>query len=70
MSVADFATPFHSQQQLLDPVDSIPDSTKSRTWQDIERGKEYPEDGQQRHFQSEQPKATVHKHRYPTRSKA
>ena len=70
MSVADFATPFHANQQQRDPVDSIPDSTKSKTWQDIEQGEVYSEDSQYRHFQTEQPKSTVHQHQYPTRSKA
>ena len=69
MLLADFAAPFHAEQQI-DPVDSIPESTKPKTWQDIKRGEEYPEDSQQRHFQPEQSKSTVQQHQYPTGSKA
>ena len=55
MSTADFGTPLSS----IDPVDSIPASTKSRTWQEMEQDnyEEYQEDLQQRNFQSEQSKS-------------
>ena len=61
ISLADFATPFHPKNQS-DPVNYIPESTKSKTWQDIKQVGEYPEDTQQRHFQPEQPKSTVKQH--------
>ena len=68
MSTADFETPLSS----VNPVDSIPASTKSKTWQEMEkdRHKEHQEDVQQRYFHSDQPKSTPNKqHRHPTRSK-
>ena len=68
MSTADFGTPLLS----VDPVDSIPASTKSRTWQEMEQDnyEEHQEDIQQRYFQSEQPKSMdAQQHQYPTRSK-
>ena len=34
MMIADFKTPF-SEVDMDDPVDSIPESTKSKTWQKI-----------------------------------
>ena len=42
MSLADFDTPF-SRSSEKGPVDSVPASTKSQTWQDIERGDEHHE---------------------------
>ena len=66
MSAADFGL------SNVDPVDSIPSSTKSKTWQKMEHDNyvEYQEDAQQRYFKSEQPTLkTSRKHRYPTRSK-
>ena len=68
MSTADFETPLSTG----DPVDSIPASTKFKTWQKMEQDNqlEHQEDVQQRYFHSSQPKSTVNKqHRYPTRSK-
>ena len=61
MTTADFGGPLSK----VDPVDSIPTSTKSRTWQEMEQDEfvEHPEDVQQRHFQSSQPKsAPTRKH--------
>ena len=58
MSLAGFDTPL-SHTTLLDPVNSIPASTKSQVWQDTERGVEHHEDTQQRHFHSSQPKVTT-----------
>ena len=69
MSLADFATPISASS----PTKSIPDSTKSKLWQDVEQGiihGENHEDSQQRHFHSDQPKVIRKKHRYPTRSKS
>ena len=70
MTAADFDTPF-SDVNKKDPVDSIPASTKSTTWQEMERSKkvEYQEDVQQRYFNSYQPKFPEQQHQYPTRSK-
>ena len=68
MSTTDFGTPLSS----VDPVDSIPANTKSRTWQEIEQGnyEEHHKDVQQRYFQSEQPKSMdAPQQQYPTRSK-
>ena len=68
MSTADFGTPL----SRVDPVDSIPASTKSRTWQEMEQDnyEEHQEDVQQRYFYSSQPKSTANRqHQYPTRSK-
>ena len=56
--------------QDKDLVASIPSSTKSKTWQDIERGEEHHTDTQQQYFQSEQPKSHDHQHKYSTRSKS
>ena len=58
MSLADIETPF-SRSSEKGPVDSIPASTKSQTWQDIERGDEHYEDTQQQYFQSSQPKVML-----------
>ena len=57
MTAADFNTLF-SDVNKKDPVDSIPASTKSKTWQEIERSKQvdHQEDVQQRYFDSSQPK--------------
>ena len=68
MSTANFATPLSS----VDPVDLIPPSIKSRTWQEMEQDEyvAHQEDLQQCHFHSEQPKSkTSRKYQYPTRSK-
>ena len=50
ISSADFGTPLSS----VDPVDSIPASVKSKTWQEMEKDgyEEHQEDVQQRYFQS------------------
>ena len=69
MSLADFTTPL---SPIIDPIESIPDSSKSKSWQDVENGiihGEHIEDSQQRHFHSSQPKAIKPDHRYPTRSR-
>ena len=53
----------------VDPVDLIPASIKSKTWEEMERDEyiQHQEDIQQRYFQSEQPKVkTSWKHLYPT----
>ena len=57
MTTADFNTPI-ADGSKKDPVDSIPTSTKSKTWQEIERSKqvEHQEDIQQCYFNSYQPK--------------
>ena len=70
MTMADFDTPF-SDDNKKDPVDSIPASTKSKTWQEMERSKqvEHQEDVQQRYFNSYQPNFPKQQHQYPTRSK-
>ena len=71
MTLADFGTPL-SDVDMNDPVDSIPTSTKSKTWQEMEKDRhvEHQEDIQQRYFNSNQPKSTANKqHRYPTQSK-
>ena len=71
MTLADFGTPL-SDVNMDDPVDSIPASTKSRTWQEMkkDRYEEHQEGVQQRYFHSNQPKSTANKqHRYRTRSK-
>ena len=63
MTLADFETPLlHLEKK--DPVDLIPESTKSKTWQDLERCKqvEHQEDLQQRHYHSSQPKFTKQQH--------
>ena len=68
MSTADFETPLSN----VDPVDLIPASTKSKTWQEMEQDNqlEHQEDVEQHYFHSNQPKSTVNKkHRYLTRSK-
>ena len=54
MSLANFEKPFSPSS----PIDTIPDSSKSRLWQDVERGiipGEHHEDSQQRHFHHSQP---------------
>ena len=53
ISVADFEMPLSSVQG---PVNSIPDSTKSRVWQETLQEVEHHEDIQQRHFHSSHPK--------------
>ena len=71
MTLADFKTPF-SDVDLDDPVDSIPASTKSKTWQEMEKDKqlEHQENIQQLYFNPNQPRSTENmQHRYPTRSK-
>ena len=68
MSTADFETPLSRG----DLVDSIPASTKSRTWKKMEEDsyEEHEEDVQQRYSHSDQPKSTANKqHPYLTRSK-
>ena len=68
MTTADFETPLSN----VDPVNLIPASTKSKTWQEMEQDRqlEHQEDAQQRYFHSYQPKSTANKqHQYPTRSK-
>ena len=59
MPTADFEIPL----SYVDPVDSIPVSTKSNTWQTIEQDNqlEHQEDVQQRYFHSSQPKSTANK---------
>ena len=47
MSLVDFFTPF-SRTSEKEPDDSISVSTKSKTWENIEKGQEHPEDTQQR----------------------
>ena len=56
MSSADFDTPF-SHMSKKRPIDFIPASTKSKKWQDIERGEEHPKDTQKHYFLSDQPKS-------------
>ena len=71
MTLADFKIPF-SEVDLDDPIDSILENTKSKTWQEMEKDRhlEHQEDIQQRYFYSNQPKSTEDvQHRYPTRSK-
>ena len=71
MTLVDFETPL-SNVDMVDPVDSIPASTKSKTWQEIEQDRqlEHQEDVQQRYFHSYQLKATENKqHKYATRPK-
>ena len=68
MPTADFETLLSS----VDSVDSIPASTKSKTWQEMEQDnqQEHQENLQQRYFHSSQPKSDTNtQHRYPTRSK-
>ena len=48
----------------------VPASTKSETWQDIERVIEHPEDNQKLYFHSDQLKSHIWQHRHPTRSKS
>ena len=69
MSFADFTTLFlRTKEKRL--VNLILASTKSKTWQVMERGEgEYYEDTQQCHVYSQQPKFTVRQHRCFTRSK-
>ena len=55
-----------------DPADLIPESTKSKTWQELEKDRhlEHQDDIQQRYFHLNQPKYTESvQHRYPTGSK-
>ena len=49
MSLADFERCF-SRVREKNLVVSIPLSTKSKTWQDIERGKDHHDDTQERYF--------------------
>ena len=58
MTFTDFKTPFSCRDEK-DPVDLIPTSNKSKTWQEMERSKyeEHQEDLQQRHFYSSQSKS-------------
>ena len=60
MTLADFETPF-SDVDMEDPVNSIPASTKSKMWQEMEKDRqlEHQQDIQQRYFHSNQPKSTV-----------
>ena len=60
MIIADFKTPL-SHLDEKDPVDLIPASTKSKTWQEMERSKQegHQEDIQQRHLHSSQPKCNT-----------
>ena len=70
MTMADLKTSLsHLNEQ--NPVDSIPASTKSKTWQEMERNKqvEHQEDLQQRSFHSSQPKFSQQQYQYQTRSK-
>ena len=69
MLLADFTTPL---SPIINPIDSMPDSSKSKSWQDVENAIihwEHIEDSQQRHFHPSQPKVIKQDHRYPTRSK-
>ena len=69
MSLANFETPLSPSS----PIDTIPDSTKSKLWQDVERGiihGEHHEDSQHRHFHHSQPKVKARQHKYPTQSKS
>ena len=70
MTIADLNIPL-SHLNENDLVDLILVSTKSKTWQDMERSKhtEHQEDLQQRYFYSSQPKLLQQQHQYPTRSK-
>ena len=71
MILADFETPL-SDVDKNDRIDLIPASTKSKTWQEMEKNRqvEHKEDVHQRYFHSSQPKSTANKqHQYPTRSK-
>ena len=71
MTLADFETPF-PDVDMEDPASLIPASTKSKTWQEIEKYKqvEHQKNIQQRYFYSNQPKSTANvQHQYPTRSK-
>ena len=49
--LAGFETPFSRVHNKV-PVASIPSSTKSKTWQDIEREEDHHEDTQQQYFQT------------------
>ena len=62
MAAADFDTPF-SDVNKKDLVGSIPASTKSKTWQEMEQDwqLEHQEGIQQRYFHSYQPKSTKNK---------
>ena len=53
MTAADFDTPF-SDVNKKDLVNLIPARTKSKTWQEMEKGKQlgHQEDVQQRYFHS------------------
>ena len=70
MTAADFKTPVSSDNKK-NPVDSIPASTDTMNWREMERSKqvEHQEDVQQRYFNSYQPKVPKQQHRYPTKSK-
>ena len=71
MTRADFKT-LLSNVDMVDPVDSIPASTKSKTWQEMEQGRQlkHQEDIQQHYFRSYQPKSTENnQHQYQTRSR-
>ena len=71
MTRADFET-LLSNIDMIDPINSIPASTKSKTWQEIEQDRhlEHQEDIKQRYVYSYQPKSTENKqYRYLTRSK-
>ena len=71
MTLADFGT-LLSDVYMNDSVGFIPVSTKSKSWQEMEKDRhvEHQEDVQQRYFYSNQPKSTANKyHQYPTRSK-
>ena len=56
MSLANFNAPL-SHTTKTSPVDYIPASKISQTWQDIKRGVEHNKDTQQRHFHSIQSKS-------------
>ena len=62
MALADFETTL-SDVDMDDPVDSILASTKSKTWQEMEkdRHEEHQKDVQQCYFHSNQPKSTANK---------
>ena len=81
MKTADFETTFSSDKKKV-PVKSIPSTTDTMNWREMEQSKqaeyqdhlqgqyhEHPEDVQQRHFNSQQPTFSKRQHRYPTRSK-
>ena len=81
MTAADFKTPVSSDKKKV-PVDSIPSTTDTKNWREMERSKQveyqenlqqqyygHPEDVQQRHFNSHQPTFSKRQHRFPTRSK-